>query len=121
MNPNPPFFGTQVSQQGINVTQATPNQLLYQLDLNSGTQTFFGTNGDVNFGLFTSVVTGTQTMGMQIIDSAGNVVFEMDGQTWYWFDPLTNINVMQIGLLPDGTYGFAVAAPGQNVIDGYVS
>lgn len=113
-NPAPPFFGTQVSQPGVDVTQATSNQLLYQLDLNAGTQTFFGTNGDISFGLFTSIVTGKQTMGLQVSNTSGNVVFEMDGQSWYWFDANGN-NIMQVGLLPDGTYGWAVATPGNSV------
>ena len=43
----------------------------------------------------------------------------MSGQTWYWYDPNTGYNVMQVGLLPDGTYGFAVANAGYNVADGY--
>jgi hypothetical protein len=115
MNPNPPFFGTKVSKTGINVTQATPNQLLYQLDLNTGTQTFYSVNGEISYGNFTSAVTGNLSQGMQVVNSDGYVTFEMDGQTWYWFDNLGNI-VMEVGYLQlPQIYGWAVAVPGSTL------
>jgi hypothetical protein len=112
-NPNPPFFGVKVSQPGVDVNNATPNQLLYKNDYSA--QTFFGTNGDIAFGIFTSAVTGNQTMGMQLVDNKGNVTFEMDGRTWYWFDASGNI-VMEVGYLSIAQiFGWAVAVPGQTL------
>jgi len=117
-NPTPGFFGQRASAPNVNVYNATPNQMLYELNLNTGTQSFFGTNGTINFGLFNSAITGAQGIGQQIVDNNGNVLFEMNGQTWYWFDTEGN-NIMQVGLLPDGTYGWAVATPGNSVGDAY--
>jgi len=110
------FFGQKVSQPGVNVNHATDNQLLYKNDYSS--QTFYGTNGNITFGAFTSSITGNQVQGQQIVDSSGNVTFEQDGQTQYWFDG-NGYNIMQVGLLPDGTYGWVVATPGTNVADSY--
>lgn len=36
-NANPPYFGIKVSQPGINVNNATPDQLLYTNDYNTTT------------------------------------------------------------------------------------
>lgn len=110
------FFGQKVSVPGVNVNNATPSQLLYQNNYQS--ETFFGTGGDIQFGIFTSSITGQQTMGMQVVGAGGNILFEMDGQTWYWFDTNGN-NIMQVGLLPDGTYGWAVATPGNSVAEAF--
>ena len=56
------------------------------------------------------------TFGINMTNGAGNVLFELVGSTWYWYDPTNNgANVMQVGLLPDGTYGWAVATPGNSV------
>lgn len=52
-------------------------------------------------------------------DSSAYTLFTMNGATWYWYDKTTGKNVMQVGLLPDGTYGWAVAASGYNVSQGY--
>ncbi len=57
--------------------------------------------------------------GMSITDDDGFILFKMNGQTWYWYDKTTNKNVMQVGLLPDGSYGMAVAKTGYNVSDGF--
>jgi len=128
------FFGIRVSQPGIDVLTAGPNQLAYQSDYT--TQTWYGINGNPTlnignigttnnpqYGISVPASNGTITFGentdgsqgMQVVDSTGYVLFEMNGSTWYWYDKATNTNVMQIGLLPDGTYGMAVAKPGQNV------
>jgi hypothetical protein len=103
------FYGEKVSKPGINVNNAGDNQLLYKNDYQA--QTFFGSSGDISFGIFTSAVTSNQAYGMQVVDSNGNVTFEMDGQTWYWFDTNGNI-VMMVGYLPvSKTYGWAVSPP----------
>lgn len=56
---------------------------------------------------------------MQLTDTSGFVLFTMNGSTWKWYDKTTGKNIMQVGLLPDGTYGWAIAKTGKNVIDGY--
>lgn len=112
------FFGVKVSQPGVNVNSAGADQLLYQNDYTA--QTFFGSTGNISFGQFTSQLTGQLTLGMQIIDSNGNSIFEMDGTTWSWFDPTHNYNNnMQVGLLPDGNYGWVISTPGNTVADIY--
>lgn len=131
------FFGIRVSQPGIDVLTAGPNQLVYQSDYT--TQTWYGINGNPTlnignigttnnpqYGMSVPASNGTitfgentdGTQGMQVVDSTGYVLFEMNGTTWYWYDKATNTNVMQIGLLPDGTYGMAIAKSGYNVSDG---
>ena len=106
------FFGQKVSKEGKNVYNASDADLIYKNDYS--TQTFYNSNGSLSFGLN---VDGTY--GMQTLDPNGYLLFEMSGQTWKWYDPNTGYNVMQVGLLPDGTYGFAVANAGYNVADGY--
>ncbi len=71
-------------------------------------------NGTIYFGLLSD-----GNLGIQVQDTTGYVLFEMTGQTWFWYDKATSTNVMQVGLLPDGTYGWAVAASGYNVSDGF--
>lgn len=66
-------FGIKVSQEGVDVTQATDDQLLFKMDL----------------------------------------------QTWFFYDPQTSKNFMQFGILPDGTGGWAVADVGHDVSEGY--
>ena len=105
------FFGQKVSKPGKNVYNASDNDLIYKNDYS--TQTFYNSNGSLSFGLNTD-----GTYGMQTLDPNGNILFEMSGETWYWYDPSTGKNNMQVGLLPDGTYGMAVAKYGYNVSDG---
>lgn len=107
------FFGMKVSQSGIPVQQATDNQLIYKNDFSS--QTFYAQDGRaISFGNLTD-----GTLGMEVTDSSGNVLFKLDGQTWFWYDGNSGKNVMQVGKLPDGSYGWAVATPGKNVADGF--
>lgn len=81
-------------------------------------------NTDSSFGLKVIDVNGTSVTygllsdgspGMEITDSSGKVIFKMNGNTWYWYDDATGDNVMQVGLLPDGTHGWVVATPGNDV------
>lgn len=43
------------------------------------------------------------------------LLFKMDLQTWYYYDPTTHKNFMQFGVLPDASGGIAVAKAGVNV------
>jgi hypothetical protein len=111
------FFGVKVSKQGTNVINAPDNQLLYKNDYTK--ETFFGTSGNISFGAFTSAVTGQTGQGLQVTNSSGQVIFELNGQTWYWFDTSGNV-VMEVGYLPVAQiYGWAVATPG-NTLKGVV-
>jgi hypothetical protein len=47
------------------------------------------------------------------------LLFKMDLTTWYYYDPATNKNVVQLGILPDGKGGVAVAKPGYDVEDAF--
>ena len=104
------FFGQKVSKPGINVNSASDSQLVYKNDWSQ--QTFYAADGSIAFGILSD-----GTLGQEITDSSGFVLFKMSGSTWYWYDKNTNKNVMQVGLLPDGSYGWAVATPGNNVAD----
>lgn len=55
------------------------------------------------------------SLGMSITDPSGFELFKLNGSTWFWYDKNYNVNVMQIGELPDSTYGEAVAKQGLNV------
>lgn len=54
-------------------------------------------------------------------DSNGKLLYKLVGSTMYVYDlnqnPVTN--VMQVMKLPDGTFGWATAAVGKNVSDGF--
>lgn len=128
------FFGTKVSRQGIPVQQASDSQLLYKNDLDNSIQTWYNSAGSVamqqgkltggayglsfptnNGGTLTFGALADGNFGINVQDSSGFTLFEMSGSTWYWYDKTYNVNVMQVGLLPDGTYGMAVAKQGINV------
>lgn len=104
------FYGVKISQQGIPVNQANDKQLTFKQNFDTGTMTVFGTNGNVNFG-----VNPDGTLGMNVADPKGNLLFEMSGQTWIWYDASGN-DIMRVGLLPDNNYGWAVAVPGNSVL-----
>ena len=127
------FFGQKVSKAGKNVYNASDNDLIYKNDYS--TQTYYSNNGTAmeigklasgGYGISVPANTGTinfgdladGNLGMNTVDANGNVLFEMVGATWYWYDASGN-NVMQVGLLPDGTYGWAVATPGNSVSGAY--
>ena len=83
--------GIKISQPGIDVTAATDTQLLYKNDFNS----------EENY------------------NNSGQLIYKNNFTTQFWYNATTGKNVMQAGLLPDGTYGWAVAAAGYNVSDGF--
>jgi hypothetical protein len=66
-------FGIKISKEGIDVTKATDDQLLFKMDL----------------------------------------------ETWFWYDPDSPRNHTQIGILPNGKGGVDVARDGNNVADAY--
>lgn len=48
------------------------------------------------------------------------LLFKMDLQTWFFYNPNdSNHNVAQLGILPDGNGGVAVAKPGYDVGDAF--
>ena len=110
MNPQK-FFGRKISKQGVNVTQATDNQLIFKEDFNAGNTTYYAANNSsIVYG-----VLGDGSLGQEIINSAGNVLFKMSGSTWSWYDTSGNV-VMMVGYLPVAQiYGWAVAVPGQSL------
>lgn len=61
----------------------------------------------------------TNEFGFFTLNSAGQVVEKTINGTRYIYNPTTGKNVLQDGKLPDATYGWAVAADGFNVADGY--
>lgn len=56
--------------------------------------------------------------GFFSLDSAGNLVMKIVNGTWYVYRPDAT-NMMQSGILPDGTAGWAVASTGNQVADGF--
>jgi len=59
--------------------------------------------------------------GIGMFDSSGILVSEMDFTTWFWNKNIDDINMMQVGLLPDDTYGIAIAKDGQDVNDAFTN
>lgn len=52
-------------------------------------------------------------------DTSGNLVSQITGPTQYIYDLTTNKNILQMGKLPDGTFGLAIAKSGFNVSDAF--
>lgn len=133
-----PFYGRKISKTGVNVNTATDNQLVLKEDFNTGTTTYYGTNGALvlQLGLFAD----DSTYGQRVYDNNGNLVIQFgllsnggygiayfnpsngllisfnDGATEYKYNA-DGINYSQNGLLPDGSYGEVIAKPGVNVAD----
>lgn len=62
----------------------------------------------------------TNEFGFFSLDDEGNVIMKIVNGTRYIYNPQDDFNnVMQDGLLPDGSGGWAVAAEGENVDDGF--
>lgn len=84
------------------------------VDIRSGSVNVRDANGNtISLGLMDD-----GTLGLQVKDSSGYVLFTLNGTTWKWNDKVNAKNVMQVGKLPDATYGTAVAKAGFNVSDG---
>lgn len=102
------------------------NNIIYNLNNQLQTQVFadstskrmiigfqkdgWGTGKDFGIKVSLPGVDVTQATDAQLL-------FKMDLQTWSWYDPSSHKNFMQLGVLPDGSGGVVVAAPGLNVSD----
>lgn len=61
----------------------------------------------------------TNEFGFFSLDVNNNLIMKIVNGTLYVYDPVNgNVNVMQVGKLPDATYGWGVAATGHNVSEG---
>lgn len=87
---------------GVNVDQANNRVVIVNTD---GTSLILGSLPDGDFGI-------------AFADSSGYVVRKSDLLTDYWYDKTHGTNNIQNGILPDGTYGTAVAKTGYNISDG---
>jgi hypothetical protein len=93
----------------------------------TGTQTLNGTQNIINPDSDSTLTIGSiegddrtkLNIGFTIKDKDDFTLFVLNDQTWSWFDKTTKKNVIQIGKLPDGSYGFAVADIGKDVADGF--
>jgi hypothetical protein len=93
--------------------RVNPNQIASGVE--RGTQRIYNTDGSyMTFGQ----IPNSTDFGIAFFDSSGFLVRKMLMTTDYVYDKTTNKNIMQMVKLPDGTYGFAVATPGNNVADG---
>jgi len=64
------------------------------------------------------LIPSTTEFGFFSLDSGGNLVMKIVNGTKYVYNPTDSYhNVTQDGLLPDGSGGFANAAPGYDVVD----
>lgn len=79
----------------------------------------FGISVTDTSGLVFKISSSGGVLQLSVVDGSSFTLFTLDGSTWKWYDKTTNKNVMQVGKLPDNTYGWAVAATGQNVADGF--
>ncbi len=61
----------------------------------------------------------TNEYGFFSLDTAGKLIMKIVNGTWYVNDPTAGLNVMQSGVLPDSSIGWAVASEDQNVADGF--
>lgn len=86
-------FGIKVSLEGVDVTKATDEQLLFKMALDQWTWR----------------------------NEEGDLVkkFDIAEGTTYDYNPSNGKNFMQTGKLPDGSYGWAVADEGHDVADGF--
>lgn len=113
-------------------TRTLPRQVT--TGITRGTQTIMNTDGSyVTLGL---IPDGGTDFGIAFFDVNGNIISKNTGSVEYMYDSNNNLiskntgetqfiydantgkNIMQIGKLPDDTYGFAVAATGFDVADG---
>lgn len=107
---------------------AVINDMIDRLNANLKTQVFhdgqnkrmligYQENGwgeGMNFGIKVSI------QGVDVTEATDEqLLFKMDLQTWYFYDPTTHDNFMQIGIMPDGTGSIAIAKPGEEVEDAF--
>lgn len=77
-----------------------------------------GSSQGASVGMGTIPGDETGQVGFFATDIDGDLLFKVVNGTYYFYDKTTNKNYMQIGILPDGTTGWAIAAPNTNVADG---
>lgn len=69
-----------------------------------------------------SIPDNSGDVGFFALDTAGNIVWKQVGPTSYVYNPQDSYhNVTQNGILPDGSGGWAVAAPGYDVSQGFTT
>lgn len=117
----PPNAPTDQQIAAINRIIDRLNQMLSQVVLSDGStrRMFIGYQKDgwgtgKDFGIKISIP------GVDVLQATDDqLLFKMDIETWYWYDANTTKNVMQVGKLPDGVYGWDVAETGYNVSEVY--
>lgn len=107
-----PFNGSSTDENALGLTN--PDSVLS--GTNRGQQRINSTNGSY---MLLGLQNNNVDFGIGFYDRTGSLISKNLGPTQYVYDKTTGKNVIQIGLLPDSTYGFAVAAPGYNVADGF--
>jgi hypothetical protein len=77
------------------------------------------TIGDTNGGTIGmgSIPNVTAQIGFFATDTDSSLLFKIVNGTLYFYDKDTSVNYMQIGVLPDGSTGMAVAKSGYSVGD----
>ena len=117
----PPNAPTDQQIAAINRIVDRLNQMLSQISLSDGAtrRMYIGYQKDgwgfgKDFGIKISIP------GVDVLTASDTqLLFKMDIETWYWYDPNTTKNVMLLGKKPDETYGEVVAKPGFDVAEIY--
>lgn len=108
---------------------AALNEIIDRLNNNLQTQAFSdGTTRRMLIGFQANGWGTGQDFGIKVSIPGVDVVlatddqllFKMDLATWFFYDPTTHKNFMQLGIMPDGDGGFAVAGENKNVEDLFV-
>ncbi len=73
-------------------------------------------NSKVEMGL---IPDGSGDFGFFALDTSGYLLYKIVGSTQYWYDKTYGLNNIQMGLLPDGSYGLAIAKPGNSVASAF--
>lgn len=96
-------------------TRVSPNKI--PSGVTRGTQTYINLDGSyMTLGL---VPDGSGRFGIAFFDPTNTLITATTGLTQYVYDKTTGKNILQIGKLPDGTYGLIVAKAGFNVADAF--
>lgn len=106
--------GTQNITGALTITDPNTNQQNISIDGSAQAITVTNTDGStVGLGL----IPGTTNFGFFAQDKNGNLVMQIVGPTMSTFDLTQSpaINNMQIGKLPDSSYGMVVAKTGKSV------
>ncbi len=84
-----------------------------------GTNNVISVNNDTGSQIGMGLVPGSTDFGFYAVDSSGFLLYKIVGSTQYWYDKTYNVNNIQEGLLPDGSYGLAIAKPGNSVASAF--